>query len=118
MSTNKMKITRYSFGKVIVDGHVYTTDVIIYPDHIDSSWWRKEGHCLFVEDINKAIMMRPAVLIIGTGYAGSMTVPEETREWIRSKGIEVQVMRTEKAIELFNNICEDKRVVAALHLTC
>ena len=48
-----------------------------------------------------------------------MEVPEETREYIRSKGIEIVVERTKKACEIFNEMLMKKRkVVAALHLTC
>ena len=46
-----------------------------------------------------------------------MEVPEETREYIRSKGVEIIVEKTKKACELFNEL-KNKRVVAALHLTC
>jgi len=60
---------------------------------------------------------KPEVLIIGTGMYGAMEVPEETREYIRSKGVEIIVEKTKKACELFNEL-KDKKVVAALHLTC
>src|SRR3990170_5911937 len=96
------KIDHYSFGKIIIDGKTYTSDVIIYPDRVDSSWWRKEGHYLQVVDLTEIINARPDLLIIGTGYSGVMVVPEETIMFITSKGIEVRVERTEKAAELFN----------------
>ncbi len=113
-----MKITHYSFGNIVLDGQTYTSDVIIYPDRIDSSWWRKEGHSLYAEDISDAINARPDVLIIGTGYSGMMRVPEKTIQFIKSKGIEVQVARTGKAVELFNSASADKKAIAALHITC
>lgn len=33
-----MKIDHYSFGKIIINGKTYPSDVIIYPDSVDSSW--------------------------------------------------------------------------------
>jgi hypothetical protein len=39
-------IESYKFGEIIITGKKYDSDLIIYPDHIDSSWWRKEGHLL------------------------------------------------------------------------
>lgn len=113
-----MKISHYSFGRITIDGKTYTSDVIIYPDRVDSSWWRKEGHYLQVVDLTEVINAKPDVLIIGTGYSGVMVVPEETTEFVRSKGIEVRVERTEKAVDIFSSLRKDKKVIAALHLTC
>lgn len=113
-----MKIDHYSFGTIIINGKTYTSDVIIYPDHVDSSWWRKEGHYLQPTDLDKALGAKPNLLIIGTGYSGVMKVPEETILFVKSKGIEVLVERTEKAVELYNTLSKTKKVVAALHLTC
>lgn len=113
-----MKIDSYAFGKIIIDGTTYTSDVIVYPDHVDPSWWRTEGHSLHRADITDAINAKPEVLIIGRGYHGVMTVPEETIAFIESKGIEVRAERTGKAVELFNAVQGTKAAIAALHLTC
>ncbi|GAB4418436.1 MAG: Mth938-like domain-containing protein [Thermodesulfovibrionales bacterium] len=113
-----MKVNHYSFGRIIIDGKIYTSDVIIYPDRVDPSWWRKEGHHLNAADLTDVINAMPDVIVIGTGYSGMMAVPEETVKFIRSKGIDVHVARTERAIEIFNSLPDDKKPVAALHLTC
>ncbi len=113
-----MKIEHYSFGKITIDGKTYTSDVIIYPGKVDSSWWRKEGHYLQVVDLVDVINAKPEVLIIGTGYSGVMVVPKDTISHLESKGIEVHVARSEKAVEMFNKLQKEKLVIAALHLTC
>ncbi|HAK60986.1 MAG TPA: hypothetical protein DCO77_11485 [Nitrospiraceae bacterium] len=113
-----MKIDSYAFGNITIDGRTYTSDAIIYPDHVDSSWWRKKGHSLHRDDITDAIGAKPDVLIIGRGYYGVMTVSEVTIAFIESKGIEVRAERTEKAVELFNAVQGTKAAIAALHLTC
>jgi len=113
-----MKIEHYSWGKIIIDGKTYTSDVIIYPDHVDASWWRKEGHNLHVEDVKEVIAAEPESVIIGTGALGVMKVPKETIAHLESKGIHVHVERTGKAVELFHTLQKDKKVIAALHLTC
>jgi hypothetical protein len=113
-----MKLEHYSFGRLTIDGKTYTSDVIIYPGRVDSSWWRKEGHYLQVVDLVDVINAKPEVLIIGTGYSGVMVVPKETVSHLESKGIEVHVARSEKAVEMFNKLQKEKLVIAALHLTC
>jgi hypothetical protein len=113
-----MNIEHYSFGRITIDGKTYTSDVIIYPGRVDSSWWRKQGHYLQVVDLIDVINTKPDILIIGTGYSGVMVVPKETVSRLESEDIEVHVTRTEKAVELFNKFKKDTTVVAALHLTC
>ena len=113
-----MKIEHYSFGKITIDGETYTSDVIIYPERVDSSWWRKEGHTLNIEDLQDVVNADPAVVVIGTGFFGIMKVPKETVAYLESKGIEVHAARTGKAVEIFNALQKDKKVIAAFHLTC
>jgi len=54
-----MMIEHYSFGKITIDGQTYTSDLIIYPGKIDTSWWRKEGHNLQVEDLKDVLIDSP-----------------------------------------------------------
>ena len=113
-----MKIDSYSFGSLVVDGRLYTSDVIIYPGRVDPSWWRKEGHRLQMADLADVLSERPEILIIGTGYSGMMVVPRETKDSIRSRGIDIHVATTGKAVELFNTMQGKRNMIAALHLTC
>ncbi len=113
-----MRIDSYSFGRIVIDGKAYTSDVIIYPGRVDASWWRKEGHLLHFEDLAEALKARPGVVIIGTGYDGVMQVPREIVDRIAGLGIEVKVERTTKAVSLYNDLHSSRTVIAALHLTC
>jgi len=96
----------------------YTSDLIIYPERVDSSWWRKEGHTLHIEDLQDVLKANPVVVVVGTGFFGIMKVPKETIAYLESKGIEVHAARTGKAVEIFNSFETGKKVIAAFHLTC
>jgi len=111
-------IESYGFGRIVVNGRTYTSDVLIFPDHVEDGWWREEGHRLSVRDLKRVLEARPEVLIVGTGELGMMRVPEETAEFVRSEGIELVVKPTGKAVELYNEFSKTRRVVAAMHLTC
>lgn len=113
-----MKIEHYSFGKITIDGKTYTSDVIIFPDRVNSSWWRKEGHLLQIVDITDIMSAGLPVLIIGTGLYGTMRVPEETLEYLKSNRVEIYIENTQKAVKLYNEISTKKPTIAALHLTC
>jgi hypothetical protein len=109
-----MHIDSYSFGQLVIDGQLFSSDVIIYKDKVDASWWRKEGHRLYPEDVLDVLNAHPDILIIGTGYSGMMIVQKKTIDHIVSRGIEVKVERTGKAVDEFNRLQCKKNVVAAL----
>lgn len=112
------EIESYSFGRIVIDGHKYTSDVIVFPDKVEGNWWRKEGHSLHEEDIKSVLERRPEVLVVGTGSTGRMAVLPDIRKRVESEGIRLIVEPTEKACETYNELLREKEVVAALHLTC
>ena len=69
-------IDDYSFGRTQIDGQTYTSDVIVFPDRVDGSWWRKDGHSLCMDDLADVVAAKPKVLVVGTGAYGAMKVPE------------------------------------------
>jgi hypothetical protein len=111
-------IESYRFGRIKVDGREYRTDLLLLPDRILDSWWRREGHNLCLEDLEQALASRPEVLVIGQGKPGLMKVPAELAGELRRRGIEVFAAPTEQAVQEYNRLREGRRTVAALHLTC
>ncbi|GAH23507.1 unnamed protein product, partial [marine sediment metagenome] len=75
-----MIINSYSFGSITIDGKNYRSDVIIFPDKINSRWWRKSGHLLSDEDIGEILKYKPEMLIIGTGASGLMMVDQKVKD--------------------------------------
>ena len=41
----------YSFGRMVIEGKTYTSDILLYPNKIDDSWWRKSSHLLLKGDL-------------------------------------------------------------------
>ena len=111
-------IESYEFGRIVIKGKRYTTDVIIYPDHVDDNWWREEGHSLSPVDLWAVVQAKPEVLVVGTGRSGLMRVLPETEKYLREQGIRLIAERTTEAVHIYNQLCQSTRVVAALHLTC
>jgi hypothetical protein len=113
-----MRIDKYSFGKIVIGNKTYTSDIIIYPDRIDPSWWRKEGHLLQVNDLSDVLKENPDLIIIGTGYSGVMRISEDVKKFLKSKEIDVIIEKTPEAVDAYNKIFETKKTIACLHLTC
>jgi len=114
-----MRIDAYEFGSISVGGQSYHTDVIITPHAVFDGWLRREGHCLYPEDLYPALAAQPEIMVIGTGYYGNMRVPESTRQQLTQQGVNVIDLDTKQAVHEFNILQRDcARIVAALHLTC
>ena len=111
-------IKSYKFGEIKIDDSTYSSDVIIYPDRVDDNWWRGKSHLVEKDDLNKIMKYKPEVLIIGTGAYGIMKVPINTKDYIESNGIELIVCNTRRACDIYNDLKDEKNIVAALHLTC
>jgi len=111
-------IESYTFGRMVIDGHPYTSDLIIFPDKINDSWWRISGHSVCLKDMEVVFKEEPEILIIGTGYSGLMKVEEEVKSFAQSKGIELIIHKTEKAVQSFNALSVQKKAIGAFHLTC
>ena len=114
-----MQIDHYRFGHIGIEGRSYDADVIIFPDHVQERWWRREGHRLAQEDLETVLAVKPDMLIVGTGYYGRMQVPDEILDFLRAADINVKVVKTSEAVDVFNRLQQEyARIAAALHLTC
>jgi hypothetical protein len=113
-----MRIDDYRFGHVMVNGREYTDDVIIFPDHVESDWWRKSGHELGVADLSSVLDFKPRLLIVGTGNYGRMKLLPETTKRLHEIGCELIERKTTEACEIYNRRRGEEGVVACLHLTC
>ena len=111
-------IDSYQFGLVVINGEKYTSDVIIFPDRVRSDWRRKSGHELYLEDITEGLTENPEVLIVGTGESGMLRVLPEAKRNTEAQGIKLIAETTDRACQIYNQLCHSRRVVAALHLTC
>lgn len=114
-----MKIDSYKFGEIVINGSTYTNDVIICSDTVHPNWWRKQGHSLHPDDLSTVAEEKPSILIVGCGASGIMSVPEQTKNFLREQGIHPEIYDTKRAVERFNELSEKgEKPAAALHLTC
>ncbi len=115
-----MRIDRFRFGNVRIDGVDYSKDLIIVGGVVQSPWWRTAGGHLFSPvDLANVIEAAPEVVCLGTGAVGMVTVEDATIEAFEERGTRVVIDRTGRVIEEFNRLsAEGCNVAAALHLTC
>jgi hypothetical protein len=111
-------IDDFRFGRCVVNGRAYTRDIIIYPDHVDPNWLRKEAHVVCLDDLKGVLTASPEVLIVGIGAYGIVEIADEVVQRLAKLGIELKTARTASACKMYNGICSKKKAVAALHVTC
>lgn len=114
-----IKIESSSFGRMVIAGKTYTSDVILFPDgNVIDSWRRKRGHELAYDDISDLVASAPDVIVAGTGVNGLMKPEAGLRENLLEKGIELISLPNPEALQVFNKTASKKRVAACFHLTC
>ena len=119
-------IEEYRFGSISIDGKIYNHDIEVrWTDEI-LSWPRKESHIIDVEDVERAAAENPEVIVIGTGESGMAKVTKEAIDFIKARGIELIIDKTEQAAKTFNIRKEEsmeeegiqEKVIGLFHLTC
>ena len=112
-------IEKYRFGKIVVNGESFSKDLIIFPDEIKTKWWRKQGHSLHLDDLVILDEKKIEVLIIGTGAFGRVNVPSDVIQKLNERDIVVIAKKTSEAVEEYNKLAKENKIVAAaLHLNC
>jgi hypothetical protein len=116
---NGIMINECSFGKIIINGKSYKTDVLIFPDgNVVDSWWRKNGHALSLEDIRPLINSGPEIIIAGCGINGMMKPEPGLERELRKLGISFMSMKNQEALEEYNKMISSNKIAAGFHLTC
>ncbi len=111
-------IDSYRFKQLVIDGHLYSKDVIILPgESVIEPWWRESSHNVLIQDLTQYIREFPPKLIIGTGRFGMMKVPDKTKDWLKEQHIEISLAKTDQACKLYNQ-SDLSTTGVALHLTC
>ena len=121
-----MKIDKYNFGRMVIDGKEYTEDLIIYGDVIITNWKRENGHILTNEDLNifwdKIGRYKGAIdsLVVGTGESSQMILSDdEANKMLDIVKLYVTQASTDQAVEEFNEREElGCNQAGVFHLTC
>ncbi len=116
-----MRIDKFRFGSIRIDGVTYEHDVII--DRGDVRKRKKKASKQFRDRFGHTplsnqedIPWNCRTLVVGTGQQGALPVMPEVKREASGREVEIVTLPTGKAIELLNQ--QPKRVNAILHVTC
>ena len=117
-----MRIEKFSFGSIQIDGETYEHDVVIDQGEIkkrkkkpSKKFRDRFGHTPL--SIEEKIPWKCRQLIIGNGFDGALPVMDAVKCTAEKRGVELIILPTPKAIERLNKESSDD-TNAVLHVTC
>jgi hypothetical protein len=115
-----MRIEKFSFGSICIDGVTYEHDVIIDRGDVLKRKKKpsKQFRTLFGHtpvSVEEKIPWKCERLVIGTG-TGSMPVMQEVQDEAKRRKVELIVVPTAQAIEVLRK--QENATNAILHVTC
>lgn len=116
-----MRLDRFEFGSIQIDGATYQNDVIIdrgavskRKKKVSKPFRAKYGHTPL--SVEEKIPWKCRTLVIGTGAEGALPVMPEVKREAERRGVDLVVLPTKNAIDLLNR--KAKKANAILHVTC
>ena len=112
-------IESYRFGRIVILGKTYVSDVKIVNGVVIPEWWRRNGHNVCLSDISDFFDAPPEIVVMGKGSPGHMTVGGDVKTFLKQKGITLFEEPSARAVDTFNSHFEKGiKVYAGFHLTC
>ena len=111
-----VKINSFRFGSLKINNKNYNNDMAIHWDGELIS--RESTHTVSKSDIIDFLLKGPEVIVIGTGIAGNVKIDKDAENFLKLKNVELIIKKTPEAVEEFNKLSKDRKVIALLHVTC
>jgi hypothetical protein len=116
-----MRIDRFTFGSVRIDGVIYENDVVIARGRVRKR--KKKSSKPFRDvfghtpvSIEENIPWDCRRLVVGTGADGALPVMDEVKQEAARRGVELMTVPTGEAIRALQ--AEPRGTNAILHVTC
>lgn len=111
-----VKINSFRFGSLTINNKTYDNDMTVHWDGEVNP--RESDHIFSKEELIDLLLKGPETIIIGTGTAGCVKIEQDAEKFAKQKNIEMIVKKTPEAIEEFNRLSKNKKVIAVIHVTC
>ncbi len=116
------RITGDGWGRLEVETVGALKDAKLWPGGGREWNWKETGTehkpGIQVADVEELVENGAEVVILSRGRTGSLGVTNEALDWLAERGVEVEVLRTPKAISEYNRLAGKRKVGALIHSTC
>lgn len=114
------------FGWFVANGRRYENDHLVTvdgkimprPKHLSKKYggWHT---ALGPEEVERALVGNPEILIVGCGHWGVLPIRAEARALIAARGVTLETRRVRAALTRYTELGRaGKRVAAIFHVTC
>ncbi len=115
-------ITSFSWGKLEIEGELRFKDARLWPGGGREWDWRETGtrHVPGVQpaDVEEILEHGAEIIVLTRGVQEVLQIQPRTLDWLASQGVEVHVLQTERAVEIYNDLARRARVGGLFHSTC
>ena len=117
------RITHIAWGQMKIEGVPAGRDFKVYPGGA-RPWDWKESNTHHVpgiqpQDVQELLDKGCEIIILSLGMQLALHTSQEAHQLLKSLGIQYYVRETKKAVELYNQLTEEKKAVGGLfHSTC
>ncbi len=117
-----MKIEKYSFGSIRINGNVYSKDLWLINGKIekrDKSIAKDKfgtSHKICAKELKKIMTKKTKRVIIGSGASGLITLTKKASKFLEDRDIKLEIYKTSDPVLKRIELCEDDSGV--IHLTC
>ena len=117
------RITHISWGCLEIEGGEKSfKDAKLYPGGARAWDWNETGtsHSPGIQpaDVEELLEQGAEAVVLSRGMNERLKVKPETLQYLKDAGVEVYVVQTEKAVERYNALCDERPVGGLFHSTC
>lgn len=123
MGPRSPEVHSLSWGRIDVRGEAHPfKDAKLFPGGAREWDWRETGtrHSPGIQpaDVEELLAHGADVVVLSNGVLGRLRTCPETLALLRQQGIEVHVLPTREAVDLYNRLRGTRKVAALVHSTC
>ncbi len=116
------RIAHVSWGRLDVEGYPPFKDAKVFPGGAREWDWRETGthHDPGIQpgDVDELIAHGAETVVLSKGIWERLRVCSETLKLLADRGIAVEVLQTEAAVQRFNELRQNTLVGGLFHSTC
>ena len=116
------RIISHAWGGLEVDGGLRFRDAKLYPGGVREWDWNETGthHEPGIQpaDVKELLEHGAEVVVLSRGRYERLQVCDETIALLEKNDIEIHVLETGAAVDMYNELAANRRAAALIHSTC
>lgn len=116
------RITKVGWGQIEIEGFGAFRDAKVFPGGAREWDWNETGTAhepgIQPADVAELIDRGATIIVLSQGMDSRLHVCPQTLQLLEQHRIQIHVLPTAQAVELYNRLCDKERVAGLFHTTC